>query len=96
MKNIVILSCKASYESLLSPYLDDNGLYQFRNRKFVFSTCRKFKGLEAYVILIIDVDKITFLQNEKLFYVGASRARFFLNVIANMTDEDCSEVLSGL
>ncbi|MDD3831754.1 MAG: NERD domain-containing protein [Clostridia bacterium] len=94
VKNIVILSCKTNSESIICSYLDDDSLYPFRNKRFIFSTCRKFKGLEADAIIMIDVDKMTFLQNEKLFYVGASRARLFLNIIAQMTDEDCTEVLT--
>jgi len=95
IKNIVILSCKTQSESVIFKYLNDEDLYQFRNRIIFFSTCRKFKGLEADVVILIDVGKSTFLNDGKLFYVGASRARLFLDVIINMTDEDCSEVLTA-
>ncbi len=49
----------------------------------LFTTARKFKGLEADVIIIIDVDADTFADVEKrrLFYVGASRAKHYLDIV---------------
>lgn len=49
----------------------------------LFTTARKFKGLEADVIIIIDVNADTFADVEKrrLFYVGASRAKHYLDIV---------------
>lgn len=62
--------------------------------QFRFTTCRKFKGLEADAIILVDVTKKVLSKSENLnFYVGASRARFFLSVLCQMNDEDCVETL---
>lgn len=71
-------------------------LEDYRN-KYLFTTCRKFKGLEADVIILLDVDKTTFdRDNVLLFYVGASRARIKLEITAVLSDEDCKDILSSV
>lgn len=88
-KDIVILSPKTESTTLISS--------QLKNGKFMgclFSTCRKFKGLEADAILFIDIDKELFEDDSKLlFYVGTSRARFSLQLYSIMTDEECEYVV---
>ena len=92
-KDIVILTVKGESESDLYS-LQKNGKY--RNR-FVFSTCRKFKGLEADVVILIDVDASTFTDKNVLrFYVGASRARTRLEIITQLSDEDCQTILQNM
>lgn len=60
----------------------------------MFTTCRKFKGLEADVVVLVDVDKTTFEQdNVLLFYVGTSRARIKLEITAVLSDDDCKDIL---
>ena len=49
-----------------------------------------------YVIILIDVDKDTFLNERNIFYVGASRARLFLDVITTINENDCVEVLNEI
>ena len=60
----------------------------------------KFKGLEADAVILVDVDKTTFTgndgQNVLLYYVGTSRARLRLDVIAQLDDSDCLAVLEAL
>lgn len=60
------------------------------NGNVLFTTARKFKGLEADAIIIIDVDADTFAEEEskRLFYVGASRAKHYLDIlfIGNQTE----------
>lgn len=53
------------------------------NSNILFTTARKFKGLEADVIIIIDADVETFADEEsrRLFYVGASRAKHYLDIV---------------
>lgn len=53
------------------------------NSNVLFTTARKFKGLEADAIIIIDIDADTFAEEEskRLFYVGASRAKHFLDIV---------------
>lgn len=91
-KDIVILSCKTEKSSVVSGYVV-RGLYK-KNVKF--TTCRKFKGLEADVVILVDVDGETFnSKNVLLYYVGTSRARIRLEVISLLTDEDCTEILNN-
>ena len=90
MKDVVILTCKTESESFLANYVR-NGKY---HDKYLFTTCRKFKGLEADAIVLIDVDAATFNgQNVMLYYVGTSRARLRLSLIAQLDDENCRDIL---
>ena len=67
--------------------------YTQKNKKIPFATVRKFKGLEADHVILIDVDETTIKENNMLFYVGASRAKFQLTIIANIDDEGCGELV---
>ena len=50
---------------------------------------------EADVVILVDVEKGTFdAQNVLLYYVGTSRARIRLEIMATLSDDDCREVLS--
>ena len=70
-------------------------------RKYKFSTCRKFKGLEADAVILVDVDETTFNPDKMykdsdtvfLYYVGASRARLRLEILAQLSDEECTNIL---
>ncbi len=92
-RDIVLLTCKTESTSILNDAVKD-GMY--RNR-YLFTTCRKFKGLEADVIVLTDVDRTSFdRENVLLFYVGASRARIRLEITAILSDEECKEILSSV
>ena len=67
-----------------------------------FTTCRKFKGLEAEIVILLDVDENTFEkeivdedENRMLFYVGTSRAKQHLHVITSLTNEQCVNILTN-
>ena len=93
MSNIQIISCAALNKSVIGdPYSDD--WYETKERSVPFTTVRKFKGLEADHVIMVDVDKEVMTAESMLFYVGSSRAKLQLTVIANMNDQDCTEVLS--
>lgn len=93
IKDVVILTCKTEESSVFWQYCTD-GKYLLDGVQFRFTTCRKFKGLEADAIILVDVTKKVLSKSENLnFYVGASRARFFLSVLCQMNDEDCVETL---
>ena len=95
IKDIQILSCVPSGESMLENYLE-NDFYNYKGQKIPFTTCRKFKGLEADKIILVDVNKNSIMDNNKLFYVGSSRARFELSILATLSDSDCIEILQSL
>lgn len=90
---ICILTIKTETASFLQG-VDKVGNHKIRTTRddsgVLFTTARKFKGLEADVIIIIDMDADTFSSDEskRLFYVGASRAKHNLDIvfINNSTD----------
>lgn len=91
-KDVVILTCKTEDSSLLKSGIKDG---RYRN-KYRFTTCRKFKGLEADAIILIDVDGESFnLDNVLIYYVGTSRARLRLDVITMLSDEECLDILQN-
>ncbi len=87
--DVAILTCKSEANSILKDECV-NGTF----KKKTFTTCRKYKGLEADAIILVDVDEDTFgSEAVQRFYVGASRARLRLEVITTMTEENCEKVL---
>lgn len=88
-KEIAILTCDTEQNSIFAEYVKDG---KYNNT--IFTTCRKFKGLEADAVILVDVNRKTFSkENVMLYYVGASRARIQLDVITTLTDEECMDVL---
>ena len=91
-EEICILSLKTENNSILSGVekIGNHKITTERDNKGVlFTTARKFKGLEADAIIIIDVDNNTFAddENKRLFYVGSSRAKHKLDILF-VGDED--------
>lgn len=90
VKDIVILTCKTENTSVMSDIVS-NGLYR---NKYRFSTCRKFKGLEADAVILVDANADIFEEEKALlYYVGTSRARLWLDIITTMDNEACTDVL---
>ena len=86
----VILTCKTEVASVLNEQIQ-NGKY---NGKYLFTTCRKFKGLEADNIILVDVDANTFnAEDVMMYYVGTSRAKTGLRIITTLDDDTCSGLL---
>ncbi len=93
IRNIQVLTCKTLQTSILSRE-SDGEMYLYKGVRVPFTTCRKFKGLEADAIILIDLDANSLMKDEnKLAYVGASRARHELFMIASMNEEDCKSLL---
>lgn len=94
-KDIVILTvCTEEKSCLKDKCTEKNGRLIYKN-KYWFTTARKFKGLEAHEVILIDVDRNTF-DTEKsslLYYVATSRARTKLTIVTNINDEECEELL---
>ena len=88
--DVVFLTCDTVENSILEAKLSDG-----KFKKKLFTTCRKFKGLEADAVILVDVDEHTFEEENVLrYYVGASRARVRLDMITMMDDEECTRVLT--
>lgn len=96
IENIVLLTCVKESDSVLFSSLH-NECYPINGKSIQFTTCRKFKGLEADAVILVDISEDTFLgnngQNVLLFYAGASRARLRLAIVTTMDDSACISVL---
>lgn len=91
--NIQILTCKTEEKSIIADECS-TGTYLYKAKKIQFTTCRKYKGLEADVIIMVDLDKDVFTTNaEQVMYVGASRARYKLFLVANIENAECNTIL---
>ena len=91
--NITILTCKTEESSIIADYCKDSK-YKYKRGFVKFTTCRKFKGLESDVVIVVDINKDTFSEKgEQLMYVGTSRARFKLSCIINMSESECLEFM---
>lgn len=93
---IQILTCSTENKSRLASEMVD-GHYPYRGKKIPFTTCRKFKGLEADVIILVDIDKDDLLKGgDQILYVGSSRARYHLDLLVNLTNPECDDVINTL
>ena len=100
--DIVVLSMKPEGKSILTE--DDfrlSGGYMLTKDKnsngILFTTVRKFKGLEAMAVICIDIDSETFENDRKrnIFYVGTSRAMSYLNLITTASPEELAATITG-
>lgn len=92
----VILTCSTETQSSISSFIQSEKDYSFY-KKTKFTTCRKFKGLEADTVILIDLVPDTFKgENKQLFYVGSSRAKLNLEMITTMNDDECLAALNNL
>lgn len=87
--DIQILTCQTEQSSIIADECS-TGVYLYKSKKIPFTTCRKYKGLEADVIIMIDLDNDIFDKNaEQVMYVGSSRARYKLSLICNLSEREC-------
>ncbi len=98
-ENIVIITSKTERISQMSKYAPD-GIYNYGGKPIQFTTYRKFKGLEADAIIIVDIDADLLdpenVDGDRALYVGASRARFELSLICDITLEDSNQLLQKM
>lgn len=100
-KQIVVLTVKTEDTSILSGISSVGGYPLVSNRNdngILFTSSRKFKGLESDVVIVVDVDDSCFLDDEKrrVFYVGSSRAKHSLDIVSVMNDEDTNSMVVRL
>lgn len=94
--DIVILSARTIEDSWVKINKKYSGFELSTERvegKVLFTTIRKFKGLESDVVLIVDVSMSSLKnpENKRLLYVGTSRAKHLLN-IAFLEDVESDEM----
>ena len=98
-EDIVILTCGTEESSVLSDYAL-NG--KWKKSSIPFYSCRRFKGLEADAVILVDVGKELWVNvgdhptsQGLLFYTGASRAKHELSIICDMDESECIQVLEA-
>lgn len=89
--DVTILSLKKEEDSILKDVGKLAGIPILReksNSAVLFTTSRKFKGLESRAVIIIDIDESCFNNDEKKrnFYVACSRATQHLSLFVNADD----------
>ena len=64
----------------------------------LFTTSKKFKGLESRVIIIVDIDESSFSDEEKKrnFYVACSRATQKLALFVNASDDEVKAMANAI
>lgn len=100
-RDIVILTVKTEESSILAglssvgPYRLSSELY---SKGILFTSARKFKGLESDVVIIVDMDEKSFENGEakRVLYVGASRAKHYLDFVSVMNDTQLSQLALAL
>ena len=100
--DIVVLSMKPEGKSILTEgdfQLPGNCILtkSQNNNGILFTTVRKFKGLEAMAVICIDIDSETFEndRNRNVFYVGTSRAMSYLDLITTISPEELAATITG-
>lgn len=100
-KDITILTLDTERNSILNGYnfIGDNKLVsEINNEDIVFTTSKKFKGLESNAIIIIDIKNKFLLDDEgkRNFYVAASRAKQKLDCIYIGNEEEIKEIANNI
>lgn len=104
LKDIVILTCRTERTTIFSHCLMGADRKTWKKTRVPVFSCRRFKGLEADAVILVDVDSN--LWNEPrhkydpgpglIFYTGASRAKYELRIVCNMNETECQDVLRAL
>lgn len=105
VRDVVILTCKTVRDSALEEWFTGSGdNLTWQGTKVPVTTVRKYKGLEADAVILVDVDGEIWKEPRMayqpdpglLFYTGASRARYELRVVCSMDEAGCERVLELL
>ncbi len=100
-KDIKILSLGTEKESIINDveFIGKNKLvHKIDDDNILFTTSKKFKGMEGNAVILIDIDKNTFSSEEhkKNFYVAASRAKQKLDIILSANEKDVADIASEI
>lgn len=85
-ERIVILTVKGINRSIFynESKIGKYSISSFKDKgKILYTSARKFKGLESDIVFLVDISSETFIDEEqkRLFYVGASRAKHRLYIV---------------
>lgn len=103
IEDIVILTCLSLSQSPLRDEVVDE---RWHGGSVPFYSCRRFKGLEADAVILVDINSDLW-ENAKLtssydagdglmFYTGASRAKHELRLVFDMSEPESLAVLEKL
>ncbi len=101
LDEICVITSKTVNDSILNG-VEKFGCYEVTHTrtkgKVLFTASRQFKGLESDVIILVDIDEKTFADdtNKRLFYVGASRAKFNLDLIVNGDESTIATIVDQM
>lgn len=102
ISDIVVITCKTLNSSKLSScFMGGNGPKKWKNQKVPVHTVRKFKGMEASAVILIDADQTLWEppsvsyepEPGTLFYTAASRAKHELRIVCDMDSDACNRTL---
>lgn len=107
IQDIVVLTCKTEEASIASEVLSGKpGEKKWKRTGVPFYTCRRFKGLEADGVILIDITPDLWIQYDNdspykakpglLFYTGASRAKHELRLVCDMESDDFLEAIEAM
>ena len=99
--DIVILTLKTEAESIMSNISKISGIpitSEKSNSSILFTTAKKFKGLESRVVIIVDIDESSFNDEKRKrnFYVACSRATQYLLLIVNGDDTKIKSIANAI
>lgn len=99
--DIVILTLKTESESIMNNISKISGIPITReksNSSILFTTAKKFKGLESRVIIIVDIDESSFNdeKEKRNFYVACSRATQYLSLIVEGDDQKIKSIADAI
>ena len=71
--------------------------YCYKRKRYRMTTAQRFKGLEATAIIMVDLKPDSFAgKNGMVFYVGASRAKLFLDFVAVISEGEYKNVIQSV
>lgn len=89
---ITVLTLKTEEKSWLSK--DIEIMDYLEKHKIIFTSTRKFKGLETNIAILVDLD-LDFAKSEeakRLYYVASSRAKYHFYLFGIGTNEDANQI----
>lgn len=95
--DIVILTLKTEAESIMNNIVKISGIpitNEKSNSSILFTTAKKFKGLESRVIIVVDIDEASFNdeREKRNFYVACSRATQYLLLVVEGDDKKIKSI----
>jgi len=94
IKDIVILTVKSEDKSIISDSISLMDVISQKNSELLFTTARKFKGLESEIVILVDLDPEYFETEvaKRMFYVASSRAKSLLYLMFNSDNDGANRI----